>query len=139
MGQEPDQIRWRGVQPVAGIRGVWPAIDAERVNESGYTSNANTTIIYTVPASKKLFIDGDLMTSLLTAVATVSGKMGVRDAGDVLVYWMQYHYYAAAGQTTVAMPHVPAIEAEAGYDVFVTSGHANMSVRGTIFGWLEDD
>ena len=138
MPGEPNEVNWRGVRPVSGIRGVWPARNSVRVYEEGYQSSRGTAIVYTVPANKKLFISGHLLSSLEETGAFATMRMGVRNSDDALMYWMQYQYYDIPGQQTTPMAHQPALEAEAGYDVFVQSSHTYVSGRGLIFGWLED-
>lgn len=138
MGGESNQVKWRGVQPVSGIRGVWPAIDSLRINEAAFKSGDGIVVIYTVPANKILFIASSMLTSLETAAATSNCRIGVRDASDVNKYFMQYHYYTSVGQLTTSLNNSPALEALAGYDVFVEVGRPELQARGLFWGWLED-
>jgi len=139
MGQEPDQIRWRGVQPVAGIRGVWPAIDSARIAESAYRSTNGTTILYTPGAGKRFFMSNCTLTSRTTADGVAYPYVFVRNGADALQYYVIYHYYAIVGQNTTVQSFMPAFEVEAGWDVCLTLTSGLAIARAFISGWEEDD
>lgn len=138
MSGEADQVLWRGVRPVEGIRGVWPARNVVRVSASNFQAGSGITIIYTVPVGKKLFMSGSSLHSLSTADGQKVGRMGVRESDDTFRFWVLYHYFIikAAYNTTLYLS--PALEVEAGEDVYVESNDAIVTARGTFHGWLED-
>lgn len=138
MGGETDKVRWRGIQPVYGIRGIWPAVDSVRVNATGAQADTGTTIVYTVGANKRLFISSMFMVSRNVVVQTVGMMAFVRNVGDVEVARLCSNYFVIIGQQTSPMQFIPAVEAEAGYDVCVSSDKDDSAVRLIIGGWLED-
>jgi len=138
MSGETDQVRWRGVRPVEGISGIWPALNATRVHGAHYIAGVGTQVVYTVPANKKLYIANALITLKMTAAADAGGKFSVRDDGDVHKYHLLYVLQNTAGYQNVAFNLVPAAEAEAGWDVYVNSNAAVLTVFGMFHGWLED-
>lgn len=138
MSGEANQVKWRGVQPVSGIRGIWPAIDSDRINKAGYRTTAGTTIIYTVPAGKRLFVPNVTMTTRHTAAGTAYPNVIVRNVADVTEIEVIHHYYTVAGQDTTTQSFQPALEAEAGWDVCLRIHTANTVARAYFFGWLED-
>lgn len=138
MPGETNEVVWRGVRPVSGIRGVWPAIDSVRVYEEDYQAGAGTNAFYTVPAGKILFISNVLIYSRHSATGVTSGKMSVRNVADVEVFTLCKQYYDIPGQQTNSFFYSPAIEVPAGYDVFLLSNTAALDIGGSIFGWLED-
>ncbi|MCK4794556.1 MAG: hypothetical protein KAV87_63085 [Desulfobacteraceae bacterium] len=138
MSGEANQVKWRGVQPVSGIRGIWPAIDSVRVQASEWKAGLGYQLIYTVPAGKRLFVSTAGMASLCSGTGAFSCRLQVRDVADALKYYMFYHYYGIPGQFTSFINFAPAVEAEAGWDVVVYCNNAVISARGLIFGWLED-
>lgn len=138
MSGESNQVKWRGVQPVSGIRGVWPAIDAVRIAEGTYQSGQGTVVVYTVPAGKILYISSAYLTSRLTAAVATYTWMITRNVADVTQVHMLSAYYSVVDAKTFAIPYVPALELPAGYDVAIYVHSATLSSRGGIFGWLED-
>lgn len=138
MSGEPNKVRWRGIRPIAGIRGVWPDIDAVRVHASNFISGVGETIIYTVPAGKKLFIANALQSSLETADAQALAWLAVRNDDNIFQYYISLHYFIVTGAFNTTFNFKVALEADAGWDVYVASGHANVATRGTFHGWLED-
>lgn len=138
MSGEADQVLWRGVRPVEGIRGVWPARNAVRVNKRGSQVSVGTAIVYTVPAGKILFISSSVFTTRMSAVAGAGANMAVRDTDDVTDYYMVDHKYGSIYQQTTSQYYLPALEAAAGYDVTVFNSHAALQTAGIFCGWLED-
>jgi len=138
MSGEPDQVRWRGVRPVYGIRGVWPAIDAERVHASSFRDGLGSNIIYTPAAGKIYFITGLVMASRLAVAAECYTRVWVRDVADAEVYRICEQPYISAGSLITPMSFFPALEIAAGYDLVSYSSHADLDLRCFTFGWLED-
>ena len=138
MSGEADQVKWRGVRPISGIRGIWPDVDAVRAHARAYQSGTGSLIAYTVPSGKILFISTYFFSSRLSVDGSDYGFIGVRDASDVVQFVMIYHYYDFKGQLATTAPFAPALEALAGWDVFIQSYDVNLDVNGGFFGWLED-
>lgn len=138
MGGEPDQVKWRGVQPVSGLRGVWPARNAVRISEDALKTGSGNSTLYTVPESKILFISSALLTTRLSADAQCRGKLSVYTDGDTEVNILLYQLLEKAGQLCNNTQFIPAIEVPAAYYINVDSNHANLSAMGFINGWLED-
>ena len=138
MSGETDQVRWRGVRPVAGIGGVWPAIGAERVNEHGTQLEGGTAVVYTVPGDKKFFLSSAILASRQNADADARVNALVRDAGDVTKFYLGAHVFTKAGQLSTSYNFFPALEIPAGYDVCVYCQLATQYGWYDIFGWLED-
>ena len=138
MTGETNQVLWRGVRPVAGIQGVWPAIGATRIIVDGTESAGGTTLFYTVPGGKKLFISTSLLTSRLLVDEAHQCYVFVRDAGDVTKYFVNRQFCFKAGGQTTPVNYLPALEVPAGYDVCLASSHANLDAWSGIYGWLED-
>jgi len=129
------------IQPIsqgAAIQGIWPAEGSTRVNASDYQSGIGTTIIYTVPAGKKLFLASVLTTVRSIANGYYIGYIGVRDHNDAFQYWVHVSYFIIIGQVTEPQNFRPALEAGPSFDVYAYTNDANITVRGTIHGWLEN-
>lgn len=138
MGGEADQVVWRGVRPVEGIRGIWPARNATRINKNASKFGIGTVLIYTVPAGKKLFISSSWMSIRLSVNVSCSASMGVNDDEAVHKYFMFYFMFDLAGQQADARNYTPALEAEPGDDVKMYNDNAGLDSRCGIHGWLED-
>lgn len=138
MGGENNQVVWRGVQPVEGISGIWPSRNAVRVNERGLQSGSGNTIVYTVPANKKLYIGNHALHSRLAADASAYARLFVRDDADDFEYMIAYQLFDKAGQLECHQHYHVALEAEAGWDVVVGTESADIDAYGFIFGFLED-
>lgn len=138
MSGEADQVKWRGVRPVSGIRGIWPDVDAVRAHGRAYQAGIGTNIVYTVPSGKILFISTYFFASRLSVDGSYNGFIGARDTDDVVQFIMIYHFYDFKGQIATTAPFTPALEALAGWDVIVQSYNVNLDVNGGFFGWLED-
>lgn len=121
MGGETDQVRWRGVQPVWGIAGIWPARNSVRVHANKENEADGTEIVYTVPANKKLYLSNAILNSYQSAEKEARAYIAVRNDSDVLQYYVTENRFGAAGQLVVSSHFVPALEAEAGWDVVLTN------------------
>jgi len=124
---------------VAGIRGVWPAIDSVRVNLSDYLNGGGTKLVYTVAANKRLFISSCGVATLNEAVQNVYSYVRVRNVADVKVYDFILHYHSAIGPFFSNQMLIPALEIEAGWDIIIVNSLGNYKTRAFLFGWLEDD
>ncbi len=138
MSGEPDQVLWRGVRPVEGIRGVWPARNSPRIAKTGSQGGGGITLVYTVPTGKLLFISTCFLTSRLSADGAHWGALRIRDDEDAELVVLIFHWYNIAGQLATQVPYLPAYEVPAGYDVYVESSHGNLGCYGVFNGWLED-
>jgi len=138
MSGEANQVLWRGVQPVSGIRGIWPAIDSERVNEHGTKNGAGDVVIYEVPANKILFVSEiQHGVSLMTDQETYSmSEARSVAAGTEFLFSMQR--FAKAGQLYCTSSYRPAKELTAGWEIIVTTGHDDLYTYFSFSGWLED-
>jgi len=125
------------VQPVEGIRGVWPEKNATRINKSDYISGVGSKVIYTVPAGCKLFVSTAGLSSVQTAVETGGGYMEARNAADVHQYYFLNHSYCQIDQMNTFVNFCPAVELEAGWKVLVAGNIPGIIARGLIWGWLE--
>ena len=139
MGGEPDEVRWRGVRPVEGIRGVWPERNAARVDKIKLQSSAGGTNFYTVPAGKILFIYQAFLNSRLTVAAATAGWMVIRTGGDVDVFTISYHLYTIEGQMGDNHNYSPAVAIPAGYKVRVYSSSNDLHLYASFHGWLEEE
>lgn len=139
MSGEQDQTRWRGVQPVDGIRGVWPERNAERVGSNQLQAGVGVINVYTVSSGKRLFLTSAFLSSLVSVDVDARATLAVRDGSDAFQYYVLYHGFVLAGQQTSGMNYFPALEVEADWDVYVELNHASMVARGIIHGWLEDE
>jgi len=138
MSGEANQVAWRGVQPVAGIRGIWPAIDSVRVNKDGYAAAGATTVIYTVPVGKIFFLASALLTSKFSGAISTYAWLMARTPGDADFLNIVTQYYYVDGQATNVIQHSPALEFAAGYDFVVRTGVGGPIGRAGIYGWIED-
>lgn len=138
MGGEKNEVLWRGVRPVNGISGVWPARNATRVNEWKVKEGDGLDILYTVAAGKKLFVASAWFATRLSADADARCSMFVRDVADDDAFVIVDHYYDIAGQQVCCPNYIPALEVAAGYDVCLYNNVAGLDSRGGIAGWLED-
>lgn len=138
MAGEPNQVRWRGVRPVEGIRGVWPARNSTRINEEAEQAGEGNSIIYTVPVGKIFFMSVSGIAAFNSAGGGNTAGVGVRNDSDVHQFFVCFHYFSAQSEESDAHGYFPAIEVPAGYDVYVVSSAGNVTVLGQAFGWLED-
>lgn len=138
MSGEANEILWRGVRPVAGIRGVWPAIDAERVDITKGRSSEGTEIAYTVPANKKLFVASVFLSTAYSGAISAWVNVLLRDGDDDTVYYIYSLKYLTAGQQSNSMFFIPALEAEAGWDVVLYNSSDDLGATVIFHGWLED-
>ncbi|KKM97803.1 hypothetical protein LCGC14_1164360 [marine sediment metagenome] len=138
MPGETDQVKWRGVRPIDGIRGIWPSIDAVRVYRNGTLNGAGYSIFYTVPVGKILFISDSMLSSKLSADAATFSYLIVRDAGAATKLYLYMFQFQIAGQQSVGTNYIVALECQAGWTVSVRNSAANISSYGVFHGWLED-
>lgn len=138
MSGESNQVVWRGVRPVEGIAGVWPARNAARVNKFLTIAIAGLFDIYTVPADKKLYISATSLVSSMTTANTGRVFLAVRNVANTRQYITLYHNFIAVDREVTDLPHMPALEADAGWDVYLDSNHGDIDAFGAFFGWLED-
>ena len=138
MSGESNQVLWRGVRPVEGIRGVWPARNATRIAKEATQVGVGNAIVYTVPASKIFFMTSAGLSCYNSAGGGQSTGLGIRNGADVHQYYLVFHYFSAQSQHSGARPLFPAIEVPATYDVYVISSSANITAMGSALGWLED-
>ncbi len=138
MSGEHNQVKWRGVRPVEGIRGVWPSRNAVRVNKEAEQAGEGNTIIYTVPASKIFFMTTAGMAAYNSAGGGKIAGVGVRNVADEHQIYVCYHYFAAQAEHSHQHKYFPAIEVIEGYDVYVVTDSANITALGSAFGWIED-
>lgn len=125
--RESNQVKWIGTRP--GHNGV------QVVGEG--TATDETTLMYTVPAGKILFLYEALLATG-SLVAAGAGLM-VRDDGDVFVrHLCKLQSAAVASFLADHFRCWPPYEIAAGYDVVVASGAAGLAVNGTFLAWVED-
>lgn len=138
MSGETDRVKWRGVRPVEGVSGIWPERNATRVAEQAQQAGIGVSIIYTVPANKKLFISNVGLSSSLSTDQETLSYVGVQNGVDELQYYLLFQDFKLKGQTSNFVSYFPALEAEAAWDVIVKGFHNNLAARGFCFGWLEN-
>lgn len=138
MSGESNQVVWRGVRPVEGIAGVWPARNALRINEWKTQGSAGLWDLYTVPANKKLFISAVVLSSRLNVAGDERCFIAVRDDSNVRQYIMLYHNYNVIDMINTTMTFFPALEALAAWDVYLDNGSDDINVYYACHGWLED-
>ena len=138
MSGETDQVLWRGVRPVEGISGVWPARNATRLTDDGYKSGSGYETVYTVPANKLCFITTVYLTSRNANAGLNTTYASIRTGGNAHVCYLLQHFYVVAGQISSSQRFFPALELPASYFVRLYNSHADVEARTLIFGWLED-
>lgn len=138
MGVIDNELNWRGVRPVPGINGIWPAPSAIRISESDGIGGAGVKIIYTVPANKKLYLGSAFLSSYNDAAAVGNSNLYIRDDEDVFQYSIGKHHYFQAGQMATSFLFTPAMEALAGWDVCAKGLNAASYSYGGFSGWIED-
>jgi len=138
MGGETDEVRWRGIRPVEGISGVWPARDATRVNVEAYEAAGGVQTVYTVPAGKKAYITSVHLASRQSGTAENRTVVQLFNDLDVAQYIFASHYFDVAGQLSTCNNYFPALEALAGWYIKITVVGAALDTRTFIRGWTED-
>ena len=124
--REGNRIKWIGVRP---------AHDGTQVIKSAYKING-TEIIHTVTAGKTLYLKGFFFESS-SSVSGVAGALIVRNALDVLEYYLAYCYHRGASEKLAARDYSQPIEIPAGYDICIISGALTLEVLAEIDGWEE--
>lgn len=121
MTGETNEVTWRGVRPVAGIDGVWPGRDAVRVHANAANEAEGTVVVYTVPAGKKMYLSNLVLSGFQSDEEKASARVTVRNDSDVEQYYAAELRFEEAGQLVVSCHFVPALEAEAGWDIVLTN------------------
>lgn len=138
MPGEENQLLWRGMRPVAGIRGVWPAIDSERIHTHSVRVVSGSIIVYTVPAGKKAFISNYALSVTNKVIQSGYGYMYVRNGASVFQYEFMIQYHEIVGAYVTTESFIPALEMSAGWEVILIQSENDMLTRGYVKGWLED-
>lgn len=138
MPGEENQVKWRGVQPVDGIRGVWPGRNATRLLKRGQRQGAGQAIIYEVPVDMLLFISSLDQTTRLSLDGERTAYVGVRNAGGALQSYLGLFYFDIKGQQSLYRTYVPAIEVPAEWDIVINNDAVGTDTSAAIYGWLED-
>ncbi len=139
MPGEENQVLWRGVRQVSGVRGIWPARNAERINKNQTRSTSGLSSIYQVPAGKRLFISTATLFSMNQTIQSTYSYLYVRNAAAVTQYMITIHYHEVVENFDTSPQYLPALEAEAGWGVYINNNTNNLKCRGFIFGWIEDE
>jgi len=134
----PDGTTAQPVIQKAGVRGIWPAANAERVNLRGVKDGVGSIFVYTVPANKKLFIAGMNYNTRNNIAQITKMQLHVLDAGDNFKYDICCHLYAIAGHQNTPSTFIPALEVDAGWYIIFTNDNANTYTWLNLFCWLED-
>lgn len=121
MSGETDQVKWRGVQPAAGVDGVWPSIDATRARARGENENEGSVVVYTVPAGKKLYLSSVILNAYQPAANKARTQVVVNNAADVLQFYVAEIGFSVVGQISCPLIFVPALELAAGWKVVLTN------------------
>lgn len=121
MGAAYNELSWRGVSPIPGIDGIWPARNSTRVNERAVNEAAGDVIVYTVPAGRKMYLSNLNMSAFLPENKESRARVTVRNEGDVLQYVAAEIRYGAAGQVALPCSFYPALELLAGWDIVLTN------------------
>lgn len=138
MGGEPDQVRWRGIRPVEGISGIWPARNATRIYVDASRDTLGLTVVYTVPATKKMYLSNLCFASRLTAAANVSTQCYLVNASAGTICRPVYHYYTLQDQMVTQQLFFPALELAVGFQIRIYNEAANILAHAMAQGWLED-
>ena len=138
MSGEANQVLWRGIRPVEGIRGVWPARNSDRIAEEATQTGEGNSIVYTVPASKIFFMTSSALSCYNSAGGGNNTGVGIRNGDDEHQYYMVFHFFSAQSQHSGSRIFFPALEVPAGYDVYVVSSSGNIVAMASAAGWLED-
>jgi len=138
MTNTPDGVTSQPVHVYGGVKGIWPPEGSTRVHGHNIQAGSGTTIVYTVPASKKLYIHSVEISMRTSADGATSGRMGVRDSGDNFQYYVFYPQLIITGAITLSEHYSPALELLTGYDLYLMTAEANVTLRGLFHGWLED-
>ena len=138
MPGEQNQVLWRGVRPVHGIRGIWPDRNATRIYEEATANGVDTVTIYIVPADKILFISNLSFTTRMAIDGSAAPRVYAATGAGALVYRVIYHYYDLAGHQVTTSLFQPALEVIATNKLLLFNNHASCYASGVLHGWLED-
>ena len=123
---------------LANTRGIIPnPIDATRIDVAVVGVENTITILYTVPAGYKLFIDSLWLSLYNDSASTTTGALYIRNGSDVLVYYLAYLNLITKREGNHSQSFPVAVEVSAGYDICVRSFLAALIVNAGIHGWLE--
>jgi hypothetical protein len=123
---ERNQVLWRGFKP---------AHNGEQIFGDGHANN-NSTILYTVPIGKILYITY-IHFSFSGNVAGVVGHFHIRDGGDNIKGYLSYNRVFDDGQIAHSCSLFHPIVVPQTYDVVLFSNHANAWADGSFVGFLE--
>jgi len=124
--REKNKVLWRGVRP---------AHNGDQVHKEATATNG-TSLIYTVPAGKTLYL-----THVHLGAVAIAGSWGMvyyRNVADVYVANLVRGVYV--GVTTsppFTANYYPPLEISAGFDLMVVSNIAGLTLYGDILGWVE--
>ena len=124
--REGNQAKWIGARP---------AHNGTQIVKNANSNNA-IAILHTVTAGKTFYLKG----FALSWNASGSGNgafLLVRDAADVLQYYLMISYSGAAGHGLCTRDYSQPIEIAAGFDICIQSNAATLSAFCTIDGWEE--
>jgi len=127
--REPNQVQWLGVRP---------AHNGVQIFEHGGQIGAGTNTLYTVPVDKILFVTFAQIGSRLVADQDCKAYLSVDPREVGALRRVLDHYYDKAGHQATSGTFNPPIEIEAGGTVKINSDHADLDVRGSFHGFLED-
>ncbi len=139
MPGEPNQVLWRGVRPVEGIRGVWPARNATRVSAFGEAAGDTTISIYTVPAGKILFISSCQLSTRLSATESKYAMIYSRTEVDTTHIRIFRQNVRIPGTVSNQLGFFPALQLGPGYELLIVSNSNSIEAYGVAHGWLEDE
>ena len=124
--REPNQVRWVGSRP---------AHNGTQLTAVKVVTDAEGTI-YTVPVGETLFLCS--MNAVIPVVAAGTVFMNIyTDAAAVYFYGMQESILAAQGGIYRYFTFWPPMELPSSYYIRIGSGAAGLTVRASIFGWVE--
>jgi hypothetical protein len=124
--REPNRVKWVGVRP---------GHDGTQVVKDDYTSTG-AAILYTVTALKTLYLT-HLTMEASTGAAISGADMWVRNAADVIQYYLSRQRLAVSRETIFSTSFRPPIEIPAGWDIVIGVGAVTAAVYGFIHGWEE--
>lgn len=114
-----------------------PAHGGDQVIAYAVATN-NTTIVYTVPAGKTLYLKG-FNIGCLGGGAVTSHYLLIRNAADAVWKYLQYLPTAAAGCIGFTRDYSQPLEVPSGYDVCVYNNNGTAYTGACIDGWIEDN
>lgn len=129
----------RALVTLAGLRGIIPnPITASRIDIGGAVAMNQTTVLYTVPANKKLYIASAWISVANTSAGYGTFHLHTRDVGNAIDIYLMRGYTTDETFNMWSNQYRPGLETFAGYDVCIHSSNDYARVYGGISGWLED-